>query len=94
MTAPDGQVRKESGMAVLKQSGNVITGTLGPDETRQNPISDGTVKDDRITLKIMPSPERTMTFQLTVTGEKLVGTAERTGSNEKVNVEFVKAGQK
>jgi hypothetical protein len=35
-----------------------------------------------------------MTFELTVNGDKLTGTAERTGNPEKAIVEFVKPAQK
>jgi hypothetical protein len=93
-TNPDGTERTDSGMAVLKQEGNVITGTIGPDANRQSPIAEGTIKDDKITLKTMPQPNRTMAFELAVKGEKLTGTVERTGSTEKGKVEFVKAAQK
>jgi len=90
----DGTQRSDSGMAVLKQNGNVITGTLGPDADRQNQISEGTIKDDKITLKVMPQPDRVMTFELTISGEKLTGTVERTGSTAKGKAEFVKTAQK
>ena len=93
MTEPDGSVRKESGLAVLKQNGDLITGTMGP-VNRQNPIVEGTIKDDKVTLKIVPQPNLTMTFELTVRGDKLVGTYERTGLTNKSPVEFVKSDQK
>jgi hypothetical protein len=91
---PDGTEQKDSGLALLKQSGDVITGTLGPNENQQNQIAEGTIKDDKITIKIMPRPEATMTFELMVRGEKLVGTAQRTGSPEKATVEFARAARK
>jgi hypothetical protein len=94
MTAPDGSVRKDVGLALLKQSGDVITGTIGPDQNRQNPIIEGTIKGDKVTLKIVPQPDLTMTFELTVRGDKLVGTYERTGLTNKAPVEFVKSDQK
>ena len=93
MTEPDGSLRKESGLAVLKQNGDVITGTMGP-ENRQNPIVEGTIKDDKVTLKIVPQPNLTMTFELTVRGDKLVGTYERSGLTNKAPVEMVRSGQK
>jgi hypothetical protein len=67
---------------------------MGPDQNRQNPISEGTIKDNKVILKISPQPDRTMTFDLTINGEKLVGTVERTGDARKATVEFVKEGQK
>jgi hypothetical protein len=94
VTAPDGSTQRDTGIAVLKQTGDSITGSMGPDQSRQNPISEGTIKDNKVILKISPQPDRTMTFDLTINGEKLVGTAERTGDPRKATVEFVKEGQK
>jgi hypothetical protein len=94
MTAPDGSLRKDVGLALLKQSGDSITGTIGPDRNRQNPIIEGKIKDDKVTLKIMPDDTLTMTFELTASGDKLVGTYERTGSANKAPVQFIKSNQK
>lgn len=93
-TAPDGTVSTDTGMASLKQSGEVITGWLGPDENRQNPITDGVIKDNKITLKMSPRPDRTMTLELTIDGDKLVGKATRSGDDRVGTVQFVKATPK
>jgi hypothetical protein len=93
-TAPDGTVQKDTGMAVLQQNGDVLTGWVGPDETRQSPISEGSVKDNKIVLKASPRPDRTMTFELTISGEKLVGTVSRTGDSRTATVEFVRSAKK
>jgi hypothetical protein len=94
LTAPDGSTQRDTGIAVLKQAGDSITGSLGPDQNRQNPISEGTIKENKIILKVSPQPNRTMTFDLTLDKEKLVGTVERTGDPRKATVELVKEGQK
>ena len=94
VTAQDGTARRDFGLAILQQNGNAITGSLGPDESRQNPIVEGTIKDNKITLKVRPQPDRTMTFDLTVSGEKLVGNVERSGSPDKGAVEFVRKDKK
>jgi hypothetical protein len=94
LTAPGPDRRQDTGLAVLKQEGNTITGTVGPDANRQNPIAEGTIKDNKITLKVASGSDRTMTFEITVNGDQLTGTVERTGSPEKLTVEFVKAAQK
>jgi len=93
-TGPDGTTRNDSGVAVLHQNGNVVTGTLGPDISRQSPISEGTIKDSKIILKASPQPDRTMTFELTVSGEKLVGIVSRPGDNRTATVEFVRSVKK
>ncbi len=91
-TAPDGTLSKDTGIASLQQNGDVVTGSLGPDEARLTPISEGTVKDNKIIIKISPRPERTMTFELTLSGDKLVGLVTR--DNRVANVEFVRSPKK
>ena len=89
-TAPDGTVQKDTGVAMLKQSGDLITGSVGPNENQLTPIAEGVIKESKITLKASPRPDRTITLELTVTGEKLLGTVERPGDNLKGTVEFVR----
>ena len=91
---PNGTVETDKGIAVLKQNGDQITGTMGPDESRQTPIAEGTIKDNKVVLKMQQRPDRTMTFELTINGEKLVGTGERTGDPQKATVELVKSSPK
>ena len=89
-TGQDGSPQKDTGIALLKQTGDSITGSMGQDAARQNPISEAIIKDDKVILKVSPRPDRTMTFDLTVNGDKMVGTVERTGYPQKASVEFVK----
>jgi|SRR5688572_2947792 len=93
ITPPTGG-QPDRGTATLKQSGSQITGSLGPDEARQMTISEGMIKDNKVTLKVMQGPDRMTTFDLTLTGEKLVGTVERTGRPEKGTVEMVRSVSK
>jgi len=88
---PDGTLDKDTGIAKLEQKDNVVTGSVGPDESRLSPISEGSVKENKIVIKTAPRPDRTMTFELTVSGEKLVGTVSRTGDDRTANVEFVRS---
>jgi hypothetical protein len=89
-TGQDGSPQKDTGIALLQQTGNSITGSMGQDAARQNPIAEAIIKDDKVILKVSPRPDRTMTFDLTVNGDKMVGTVERTGYPQKASVEFVK----
>ena len=93
-TAPDGTIMKDTGKASLQQAGDMVTGTVGPDEQRQSAITEGSIKENKIVIKISPVPSRTMTFELTINGDKLTGTVSRTGDDRKGNVEFVRAPQK
>jgi hypothetical protein len=93
-TGQDGTEQKDTGQASLKQSGDKVTGWVGPNESRQMPIVEGTIKDNKVILKVAPGPDRVMTFELTLNGEKLVGTVGRTGDTRTGTVEFVKSTQK
>ena len=82
-----------TGVALLKQTGDKVTGSIGPDERNQHPL-DGVVKGNHVTLTTHPRPGRTVAFDkcyLTVDGEKMTGTTERNGSSDKGTIEFVRS---
>jgi hypothetical protein len=84
-----------TGMASLKQTGDQVTGSIGPDEHNQHPL-DGVVKGKVLTLTTHPRPGRTVAFDkcyLTAEGEKMTGTTERKGSSDKGTIEFVRMKQ-
>jgi hypothetical protein len=78
-----------SGMASFKQSGEVVTGWVGPSEN--DPITiDGILKKNKLTIKTSPRPGRTVAFNrcdLTVSGDKMAGTID----TNKGTIEFVKS---
>jgi hypothetical protein len=86
ISTPDGTI---SGMAAFKQAGDVVTGWVGPDENDPIPIN-GTLKDNKLTIRTSPQPGRTAAFgkcDLTVTGDKMVGTID----TNKGTIEFVRS---
>jgi hypothetical protein len=81
-----------TGVALLKQTGDKVTGSIGADERNQHPL-DGVVKRNLITFTTHPRPGRTVAFDkcyLTVDDEKMTGTTERKGSSDKGTIEFVR----
>jgi|SRR5450432_62327 len=85
ISTPEGTI---SGVASFKQTGNVVTGWVGPSEDDPIPI-DGILKDNKLTIKTSPQPGRTVAFSkcdLTVNGDKMVGTID----TNKGTIEFVK----
>lgn len=67
-----------TGMAALKQNGDVVSGWVGPNELDPIPIA-GFLTADRLTLKTFPQPGRTVAFDrcdLTVNSSRMVGTIE------------------
>jgi hypothetical protein len=84
-----------TGVALLKQTGDEVTGSIGVDERNQHPL-DGVVKGNLITLTTHPRPGRTVAFDkcyLTVDGEKMTGTTEGGDLPDKATIEFVKVKQ-
>ena len=78
-----------TGKASLKQTGDKITGWVGPDENDPIPIT-RILKGNKVTLKTSPQPGRTAAFDqcdLTVNGNKMVGTID----TNKGKIEFVKS---
>ena len=69
---PDG---RDPGPAllVLKQEGDAVTGTAGPDETERHPIRAGKVKNDTVTFEVETPGGAVMKFSLKQNGEELSG---------------------
>ena len=80
------------GLALLKQTGDEITGSIGVDEQNQHPL-DEVVAGNRITLTTHPRPGRTVAFakcELTVDGDKMSGTTEGGDLGGKAKIELMR----
>jgi len=78
-----------TGKASFKQTGHVVTGSVGPSESDPIPIT-GTLKGNKLTIKTSPQPGRTAAFDrcdLTVNRDKMAGTID----TDKGTIEFVKS---
>ena len=76
-TAPDGQTREGTAVLVLKQTGETITGTAGPDESEQHALAKGKIEGDKITLET----DDGVKLDLVLTGERLAGDVTITRDN-------------
>jgi hypothetical protein len=88
ITAADGQI---TGEATLKQTGNEVTGQIGPTGDATIAIA-GTLDGTKLTLKTSPRPGRTAAFEtceLTVSDGKMAGTISG-GDVGKGTIEFVR----
>ncbi len=86
ITTADGVI---TGKASLTQTGEKITGWIGPDENDPIPV-DGEVKGDKVTLRTHPQPGRTVAFDrcdLAVSGDKMTGTID----TNKGKIEFLRS---
>jgi hypothetical protein len=88
ISGADGSI---TGVASLEQSGDKVTGWLGPSESDTTPVS-GVLKGDRLTLTTHPKPEFGVPFD---TCELVVGDGRMTGAfvpkdGGKSTIEFVR----
>jgi hypothetical protein len=86
ISTPDGEI---TGKASFKQTGDKVTGWVGPSEKDPIPVT-GVVKGNKLTIKTFPQPGRTAAFDkcdLTVSGDKMAGTID----TDKGKIEFVKS---
>jgi hypothetical protein len=68
-----GETRDDSALLVLKQEGNAVTGTIGPNEERRYNITKGTVDADNINIEATVEGENKIVLRLKLAGEKLSG---------------------
>ncbi len=75
ITNPNGETKDDTAFLVLKQTGNDITGTVGPNEDQQFEIQKGKIEGDKITLQV-DHEGSTIKFSLVVADERIKGDAE------------------
>jgi hypothetical protein len=70
-------------LVILKQTGDTVTGTAGPDESERNEIANGKVMGSTVTFELARQ-EGTMRFVLMLEGDTLAGqvTRERDGQKQ------------
>jgi hypothetical protein len=82
------------GVASLEQSGEKVTGWMGPSETDTTPVS-GVLKGDRLTLTTHPKPGFAVPFEtceLAVSDDRMTGSFQRKDA-AKTTIEFVRTRQ-
>jgi hypothetical protein len=92
LTISGGEGRTLSAHLVLKQEGQTVTGTAGPNATEQQPIQNGKVENDQLTFEL-PMQESVMKFALKQSGDELTGdvTREREGQTQRATVALKRA---
>lgn len=78
MTSSDGQTRDGTALLMLKQTGNEITGSVGPSEGEQHTITKGKIEGDKITLESADGPV-VMKFDLALAGDRITGEVNAAG---------------
>ena len=73
-TGPNGDTHDSTALLVLKQDGNQITGTAGPNQDERYPITKGTIDGNKIVFEVAGG-EHTIHFELTVAEDRIQGEA-------------------
>jgi hypothetical protein len=90
LTPTDGQ--SHPARLVLKQDGEKLTGTAGPDENEQRPIQNGSVRDGVLTFEL-PNDGSVMKFTLKQEGDAISGdvTRDHDGETQKAKLAVKRA---
>jgi hypothetical protein len=83
VSTPDGVGKAMPALLVLKQDGDKLTGTAGPDENERHDIENGNANNGSITFQV-PTGNAIMKFNLKHEGEEITGeiTREREGQTQ------------
>ena len=69
----EGETKDDSAYLVLKQTGNVITGTIGPNQEKRLDITKGTADGDNVVIEAVVEGENKLVLRLKLEGDKLTG---------------------
>jgi hypothetical protein len=92
ITGQDGEERDRTALIILKQTGSDITGSVGPHEGEQHPITKGKIEGDKISLESSDGP-MVIKLNLVLAGDRISGdvTAEGEGRSLKAKIDLARA---
>src|SRR5262245_50941520 len=70
-----GNGESETALMTVRQEGDRVTGTTGPNPSAQFPLT-GSVKDDRLSFEVKVGNGRAISFDLQITGDQMTGRGE------------------
>lgn len=73
----EGEKKTEPVLMILKQEGDKLTGSGGPNEGEQHAFQNGKVEGDKVSFEITLGNGGTIYFNLTVTGDEIKGDMKR-----------------
>ena len=80
ITNSDGEAKADSAFMNLKLEGKTVTGTAGPNESKQWAIKDGKLEEGKLTFKADMEDGGSIEFVLQYDGDAIRGDAAGTGS--------------
>ena len=75
ITGPDGETNANNVLLDLKQAGDDLSGTAGPNADHQFPISNGKIEGDKLTFDVKAENGPSLRFELRVENDRMVGDA-------------------
>ncbi|PYT80425.1 MAG: hypothetical protein DMG40_12460 [Acidobacteria bacterium] len=75
----EGENDSKSAYVILKQDGNRLTGSAGPNESEQHSFEGGKIDGNRLTFDVSLGGEGSMHFDLQVQGDQITGQVKRSG---------------
>jgi hypothetical protein len=81
--APAGE-EPSSAVVVLKQTGTSLTGSAGPDEEQQWPLTDGKLVGNKLTGTVSSPDGMVFKLDLTVNGDRIKGDVSMTREGETI----------
>lgn len=87
----DGEAQTIPVVMIVKQDGNKVTGTAGPEED-QHPIQKGTVDGDTLTMEV-DSGEAVYYLELKVDGDQISGAVKQGADGEKMKIALKRVKQ-
>ena len=77
----DGENEAKPAYSILKQEGNNLSGSVGPNENEQDSFKDGKVDEDKLTFDVPqgPSGEGSIHMEMQVNGDQMTGRATWSG---------------
>lgn len=88
ITNPDGETKSDTAFLNLKQDGDKITGTAGPNEEHQMNIKTGKIEGDKIALEVELEDGNLLTLDLILADEHIKGTAKGEMDGEKLTAKL------
>ena len=90
ISGPNGETKESTALLVLKQEGNQISGTVGPDEGERFDIRKGTIEGDKITLEA-DHDGHLLKFSLLLAADRITGDATMEGQELKAKLDVKRA---
>lgn len=75
IVSPDGSVKEDRALFLLKQDGTTITGSAGPAEDKMGTVSEGAVQGKDVRFAVSIHQEVKVQFALKLEGDRLLGEA-------------------